>query len=919
MAARLLSPDGSIDRMALEAEIEALALEHESHHQSLRLAVVQLLKAALSEGRAFARARFYQTRRGLECARFLSQLQDEILHLVYAYVTRFEVSQIPSRPASFAVLAVGGYGRGTLAPGSDIDLLFLRPEKDADWANRVAEAMLYVLWDLGQKIGHAVRSVEENLSLARRDMTIRTALLEARPVLGDPNLAADLLRRFQDELMPTTAQEFVAAKLAERDERLIKAGNSRYRVEPNVKEGKGGLRDLNTLFWIAKYIYRVRSPAELVKAGLFTRREARLFERAENFLWATRVALHFHTQRNDDRLTFDFQPDIAALLGYAGRGAMRGVERFMKHYFLIAKDVGDLTAILCAALEETQIKPRAMLNRFTSPEQKATREALSGTSDFIIDAGRINVAHDAVFIQDPTHLLRFFWLVDRHGLAPHPNAMRLVTHSLKLIDGKLRENPEANRLFLELLTSRNAPETVLRRMNESGVLGRFIPEFGRVVAMMQFNMYHHFTVDEHLLRTVGELAEIDQGKGGEEHPVVNEIMPSVQNRTALYVAAFLHDIAKGRPEDHSIAGARIARKLCPRLGLSAAETDTVAWLIEHHLLMSTTAQSRDLSERKTIETFAASVQSLERLRLLLILTVADIRAVGPGVWNGWKGQLLRTLFWETELVLAGGHSSADRQRQVEMVQAELCAALSDWPRQEVDRYLARHPSSYWLRIDPVRKVKHARFLRGAAAKGQTVAVEFETDAFRAVTEFTVLAPDHPRLLSTIAGACAMSGANIVDAQITTTTDGMALDTISIHRKFENAEDEMRRAARIAERMTHALEGKLSLSDAIGNRRSRTARKTFDVAPEAIIDNDWSALYTVIEVSGLDRPGLLYDLTEALSSLHLNIASAHIATYGEKATDVFYVTDLEGQKIIAADRQKTIRAKLLTVLSPPSAV
>jgi [protein-PII] uridylyltransferase len=906
----------AIDRMALETEIETLAHEHEGDAQALRQAVVQLLKAALQDGRSQIREWFHADRLGTLCAERLSLLQDELVRAIYAYVTRWiYTAHIPTSGERVAILAVGGYGRGTLAPGSDIDLLFLLPAKQTAWGESVTEAMLYVLWDLGQKVGHATRSIDECIRLARSDMTIRTSLLEARPILGDIGLAHDLMARFDRELVQSTAAEFVAAKLAERDERVVKAGNSRYLVEPNVKVGKGGLRDLNTLFWIAKYVYRVKDATALVDVGLFTRRECRLFVEAEDFLWATRCAMHFLTRRAEERLSFDLQREIAAFLDYADRGGMRAVERFMKHYFLVAKDVGDLTAIVCAALEERQQKPWALLDRFVAPFRRARRKALTETSDFVIEAGRLNVADEGIFARDPVNLIRLFHLADRHAIALHPGAMRLVTQSLRLIDAALRENTEANRLFLAILTSRNAPETVLRRMNEAGVLGRFIPDFGRVVAMMQFNMYHHFTVDEHLLRSIGEVAEIDRGAGGDEHPVVNELIRSVQNRTALYVATFLHDVAKGRPEDHSLAGARIAKKLCPRLGLSAAETDTVAWLIENHLVMSITAQSRDISDRKTIETFAATVQSLERLKLLLILTVADIRAVGPGVWNGWKGQLLRSLFWETEVVLAGGHSILERQASVRLAQEELRTALTDFEPAELDAYIARLYPPYWLRVDLVRMLRHARFVRAVLRQGETMRTEVATDAFRGVTELTVLAPDHPRLLSIITGACAVAGGNIVDAQINTTSDGLALDTIFVSREFPEDDDELRRAGRIAKAMEQALKGEIRLPEGVATRgAARPRSKAFQLAPDVVVDNDGSNRYTVIEVSGLDRTGLLYDLTTAIARLNLNIASAHIATFGEKAVDVFYVTDLTGAKIITPARQAAIRSSLLAVFA-----
>jgi [protein-PII] uridylyltransferase len=798
-----------------------------------------------------------------------------------------------------------------LAPGSDIDLLFLLPYKQTAWGESVAEAVLYALWDLGLKVGHSTRSVDECIRQARADMTIRTTLLETRLLAGDRSLFDELNQRFDHDIVQGTAAEFVAAKLAERDERHRRGGQSRYLVEPNVKDGKGGLRDLHTLFWISKYAYRVRDLGELVKKGVFSPAELSLFRRCDDFLWAVRCNLHFLTGRAEERLSFDVQQEMALRLGYTKHPGLREVERFMKHYFLVAKDVGDLTAIVCAALEEIHAKVAPRLTRALDRWTKRSRRSVKNFSDFVIDNERLNVANDKVFERDPVNFIRLFHIADRHDLEFHPTALRLARRSLKLIDAELREDKEANRLFREILTSKNAPEIVLRRMNETGVLGKFVPEFGHVVAMMQFNLYHHYTVDEHLIRCIGVLSEIEAG-AKREYGLANELMPGIKNRDLLYVSLFLHDIAKGRPEDHSIAGARIARRFCPRLGFSAAETETVVWLVEQHLVMSMTAQSRDLSDRKTIEDFAAVVQNLERLKMLLILTTADIRAVGPGVWNGWKAQLLRTLYYETEPAVTGGFSEVNRSKRVAFAQGEFRAAMKDWDLPQLDRYIARHYQPYWLKVDLDRKIEHARFIAEAEAANQKLATSVKIDAPRGVTELTILAPDHPRLLSIIAGATAVAGGNIVDAQIFTTTDGLALDTISISREFDRDEDEERRAARIADGIERTLRGETHLPEVVARRVAKGRYRTFAIEPEVNVNNVWSDRQTVIEVSGLDRPGLLYDLTNTISRLNLNIASAHVATFGERAVDVFYVTDLTGAKIASAQRISAIQRALKSI-------
>ncbi len=641
-----------IDTRAVAADLEKLAKRGDGgNERELRTAVAQRLKAALVAGRAKAEQLLLKDRHGRRCAERICRLEDEIIRLLFDFArTHLYPSQNPSEAEHMAIVATGGYGRGLQAPGSDIDLLFLLPYKQTAWGESIAEAVLYCLWDTGLKVGHATRSVNECIRQAKADMTIRTAILEARFLLGDRKLYDELVKRFDHEVVRNTAVQFVAAKLAEREDRIRRAGQSRYLVEPNVKDGKGGLRDLHTLFWIAKYVYRVREPEELVKRGVFDKQEYQLFRRCEDFLWAVRCHMHFITGRAEERLSFDIQREIAVRLGYTAHPGMKDVERFMKHYFLMAKDVGDLTAILSAELEDSHAKSVPVLSRMMARLRPPRRRALAGTEDFIVDNNRITVADGGVFKRDPVNLIRIFRLAQKNNLAFHPDALR-VDHPLAQADRRQIARRQAG----QCAVSRN-PHLAPRSGNgaaaheRGGRAGQIRARLRQDRAMMQFNMYHHYTVDEHLLRCIGMLEEFEQG--GKDTPLANELIQKIlpANRKVLYVTLFLHDIAKGRIEDHSIAGARVARRFCPRLGFSAADTETVAWLIENHLVMSSVAQSRDLSDRKTVENFAAVVQTAERLKLLTILTTADIRAVGPGVWNGWKAQLIRTLYYETEPV-----------------------------------------------------------------------------------------------------------------------------------------------------------------------------------------------------------------------------------------------------------------------------
>jgi len=920
MAKIPLKLEDVIDGGMLREKLGALTGKAEAKSADTRAKALALFKETLAAGRQASERLLVEDGSGTACAKRLSHLMDEIIRALHDFAA-MQVPQPKGKAAAprMAVVATGGYGRGTLAPGSDIDLLFLLPAGQTPQGEAVVEYMLYMLWDMGLKVGHATRDIDDCIRQSRSDITIRTSILEARFLWAEEALYDELMARFDNEVVKGSGAEYVHAKLTERDDRHAKAGDTRYLVEPNVKDGKGGLRDLQTLFWIGKYFYRVRKAGELVDKGVFTQAEYDQFSKAEDFLWAVRCHMHFLTGRAEERLHFDIQRDIAERLGYTTHPGLSAVERFMKHYFLIAKDVGDLTRIFCAALEEEQAKHVPGFNRIFLTFQRRKRK-LAGTSDFIVDNHRINIADEHVFERDPVNMIRLFWLADKHGLEYHPDALKLLTRSLGLVDRNLRRNAEANRLFLDLLTSDRNPDLNVRRMNEAGLLGRLIPDFGKIVAMMQFSMYHHYTVDEHLIRCIGVLHEIERGDGEKVHPLSHVLMPGLRkHREVLYVALLLHDIAKGRPEDHSEAGARIARRICPHIGLSAADTETVAWLVRHHLDMSMTAQTRDLNDRKTIDDFASIVQSVERLKLLLVLTVCDIRGVGPGVWNGWKGQLLRNLYYETELLLTGGFSEVKRADRAAEARETLVTALAEWPEKTRRKYVGLHYENYLLTVHLDDQLRHAEFIREADAAKKKLATMVKTHTFEAVTEITVLAPDHPRLLSVIAGACAAAGGNIVDAQIFTTADGRALDTILISREFDRDEDERRRAERVGRLIEDVLSGKVWLPEMIEKRsKPRRGTKAFKIKPRVDIGNTLSNRFSVIEVEGLDRPGLLSEITGALSDLSLDIASAHITTFGEKVIDTFYVTDLTGAKIENPTRQETVKKRLIATLEGAAA-
>jgi [protein-PII] uridylyltransferase len=888
-----------IDRRAVADALGALA-----PGKKLNADACGLMAEALAHGRAEIAERLAtEPGNGRAAAQATAFLHDQLVRLAFDFSTGGDAAD------GLTLVGLGGTGRGEMAPYSDVDLMFLTAGAPTAEQERLAEATLHLLWDLKLKVGHSVRSVPQMIALAKKDMTIRTALLEACWLWGDQAPFGVATRRFRKEVVAGTAAEFVAAKLAERDARHVKMGDSRYVVEPNVKEGKGGLRDLHALYWIGKYVHGVEKPADLVGAGLLSAAEFRRFDRAERFFWSVRCHLHQLAGRPEERLNFDYQPRIAEIMHYADRPGKSAVERFMQFYFLNAKAVGDLTGVFLAQLDE-QLGRKGF--RFALPTIRRRPKRLEG---FVLDRGRISISSDDYFAKDPIRLLELFAIAARERLEIHPAAMRAASRDACLIGRTIRQDGRANALFMEVLTCVEHPETVLRWMNDAGVFGRFVPDFGRVVAQMQFDMYHHYTVDEHSIRAIGLLAAIERGDLKQDHPLSTAIIKQIASRRLLYVAVLLHDIAKGRGGDHSVIGAEIALKLGPRLGLDPAETETVSWLVRHHLLLSSTAFKRDLADPKTIEDFVRLVQSPERLRLLLILTVVDIRAVGPGVWNDWKRTLLRTLFEAAEERLRLGHKQHGRAELVKDRQAALARKLG-WKASAAKAHARRLPDSYWLAEPPAWQLANARQVAAAEAHigDATPDVVVEDDEDSGATRVSVFTPDREALFYRICAGLAAAGANIIDARIHTTRDGMALDNLLVLDGRGKAYADKRLRARLVKSVEAALASTLPPPlPAIEPQRRNTA---FDVAPAVNIADRASTRTTVVEVNARDRPALLAALASAIHAQGHAIHSAHIATYGERAVDVFYLTRADGRKLEPDDIDR-LRAALLAAVREPS--
>jgi [protein-PII] uridylyltransferase len=909
----------SLDGLKLRAELAAALGGKGWQDTAARLAAITRIKASIEAGREAAFRKLDGASGGLEAARFLSGVMNAVLGAVFD-----SLAAEAGKPADgISLLAIGGYGAGELAPSSDIDILFIKPDRASKAQNAFLEQVIYVLWDCGLDIGGgAVRTIDETLKIADTNIGERTSLLSLRHIAGDPGLAEKLRQALRDEAQSKGAA-FVEAKLAERDSRIAKAGRSRYTVEPNLKESKGGLRDLQLMRWLAQFLYGADAFERWVSSGLLTVSDVEKYLRASDFFWTIRFHIHAIIGGKDDRLTFDIQPEIAARMGFDDAEAESAVERFMRRYFLTAMDVGSLTRLVCAKLEADHRKSRPRgLARFL-PEKDTLGEPVDAA--FRLVDGRLDFAAGVAIENDPVLLMRLFWAASAMGTDLHPDAIAVVGQNIRLIDDDFRSDPRAVRVFFSILLDSAAPQLVLRLMTEAGLLGKFLPEFGSIVARTQFNMYHRYTVDEHTLQLIGLLREIETGDHPNDHPIATKIVHDIKNRRALHLAALLHDTGKGKG-DQCVEGALQARMACTRLGLPKAEVELVAWLVRSHLLMSDTAQRRDIGDPRTVIEFAREVGSMERLNLLTLLTVIDIRSVGPGIWNGWKGQLLRDLYSATRNVLEGD-TSGEGEAEIRALlkgQADDARALFREKLKRVDDEFARNwtadlDDSYWLSFSEADRLRHAAFVRAARARGDLVAAAARIDKRRAATEVMMIAPDRDRLFADIVAVLAQLGANVVGAQVSTTASGEAFDVFYVQDASGQPYGFDRERARdaLAERVRRAASGSKSRSGTRPAQRLTRRATAFTVIPSVSIDQQAAETATLIEASGRDRPGLLADLSEVLADAGLALQSARIDGYGERATDVFYVLK-DGQKLSDTAQIADIKAALLAVLAEEEA-
>ncbi|MBF0609843.1 MAG: [protein-PII] uridylyltransferase [Magnetococcales bacterium] len=855
--------------------------------------LMRIFREAMETGKANLKQFHLQGASGQFVVRGRAYLMDSFLRRLYTLVQVHFNDPQTGKGVPFSLIATGGYGRGELAPYSDIDLLFLLPEGIHPGVGMQVEKMLYFLWDLGLEVGHAVRNLEECIDEAKKDVEIRTSLLESRFLAGDRRLFYTYRSTLFDQVLLQDPAGFQRAKLIEQRKRHERFGNSLFYLEPNIKENPGGQRDIHTFFWISKYRYRVGLVKELIPRGVITPEEYRTFTRCREFFWRVRNALHYQAGRKEDRLTFHLQLAIAEEFGYRDRPGIRGVEQFMRRYYQVARQVNNLSQIFLLKYEEDH---QAAGPGYSVPLLEDV---------FLLVGDKVAVGSSQDFRDKPVRMMRLFEVAQRHVKSIHPEAMRWVSQNLNLVNNDFRRNPEVNEIFLQMLNGKVAVAWVLRKMNMCGLLGRYIPEFGRIIGQTQHDLFHVYTVDEHTILAVEALRHIKRGDFTEELPISTKLMNSLRNPVKLYLAVMLHDIAKGRKGQHEIKGAVIARQVCQRLGLNRQDVEMVSWLVEYHLVFSRTAFRRDLSDPQTVTQFARMVGDVKKLELLLLLTVADIRAVGPGVWNQWKAVSLRRLFRMAAEVLNKGLFEAEQLNLIAQQQKEAVQAIFQGTGQEgqVMAYLNRFYPDYFLGYEPETLAEHYFVL--SPHMQESLAVVFLSSSASESTDMIIHLPDHPGIIALISGALAAEGANILAANINTTKDGMALDIFTIQDSQGQPIEARDKRQSIIATLKSILTGKKYPDRLLAEQNDPSWRKRehFQVATTVDVDNKYSDMCTILEVSALDRRGLLYTITRELVRQGIQIRSAKIATYGEKAVDVFYIRDQFGLKIYGERLQK----------------
>jgi [protein-PII] uridylyltransferase len=865
---------------------------------------LEFFRTVLAEGLDSLKAMHVEGASGEESVRAHARMIDGVVQTL----TRLAVAdagQAGLAATPLVVVALGGYGRGEMHPSSDIDLMVVYDGALSPFVQRVMQELLYTLWDLGLQVGHSLRSLEDCVAMARTDFPSRTSMQEARLIEGDRRLFGRFRRLLRDNVYRQDFGEFLAMTLAEREQRYRKFGASPYIGEPNVKESAGGLRDMHTAMWLGAAKFGTRTLRELTDKGLISPREQAGADAALTFLWRVRNELHFFSGHKNDVLTRDLQPRIAANLGYADDGDTLGVERFMHDYYLHARRIHRLSRRLIARCQET-------LSRRGSAERRQRQQALA--DGLVFYDGRLHLAdRDPDGLRrEPLRLMKVFWHLHRLGCDLAPDLERAIEDALDVVDDGFRASPAVREVFLDICRSWGRVALTLSEMHELGLLGRYLPEFGALTCLVQYDVYHKFSADQHSLLAVEHLEALAPGRSAETEGAA-QVFSEVEKPDLLMLGMLLHDIGKAKGHGHVAKGIPLVRELTRRIGLPTDEGAKVEFLVAHHLTMSHIAQRRDIDDPRTIADFAATVGDPERLRMLYLLTFADMRAVGPGVLTGWQAAILHELYRRTLTRLTGGRE--DKPNRTQLVERLREVVRDEVPLQAVKAHVAMVADRYLTHTNAQRMVEHLRLI--AQLDAAAVATELFHHPDLGSSELVVVTRDVPGLFALIAGTLAAHGLNIISAQISTRADGIAIDTFQVNDPAGDSVTSATQWNRLLDGLRAVLVREQAV-EALLERRRRAGGPAGDglARPKVVVDNRLSDTETVVEVKCPDRLGLLYLITRTLSAQSLDIASARIATEIDQALDTFYVHDRTGRKLAEPAETERVRAALERALTEP---
>ena len=842
-----------------------------------------------------------------------TRVVESITAMTDALVTRLFTAlsddlQISAKSGELALVAIGGYGRGELNPYSDLDLMFLYSGKDSKRVEEVANRLLYFLWDLRLDVGYSVRTLADCVEMANNDVTVKTALLDARLLTGSEQLFKELKKTMVAQVLAKRSDAFIAEKLEELKKRREKYGSSVYILEPNLKEGEGCLRDLHTAMWVAKIKYKVDEPRELVIKGVLSEEEVGMYFAALDYLWRIRNELHYLAGRKNDQLTFDAQTSIARFFGYEDRGNILGVEQFMQDFYLHANRVEHFSSVLITKCSQREEGARKILGYFTR------RPVGEG---FYVMKGELVVPDESVIDKDPIRLMRIFEYAQKQGVAIGLGTKGLIRDNLDLVNDKFRRSKEAHASFFNILQSEKGVGETLQQMHHLGFLNRFIPEFERIYCKVQHDVYHIYTVDTHTLFAVEEIAKLWHGEHSSTLPLLTELAREVDKRWLLLLAVLLHDVGKGGGGGHAEIGAELSKTVARRMGLSKEDSERLQFLVRNHLLMAHIAQRRDLHDERMIIQFARQMEKSENLKLLYLLTYADIRAVGPEVWTEWKSLLLQELYEKAFQVLERGdfklEASGDRVRRVKRAIFDLLS--KDYPAQPVKDELQALSTRHLLSYTPEVIAGHMRTLL-LLTSDNTLVLKLVHETEKGYTNCTVCTYDVPGLFSMITGVMAANGMNILGAQIHTNNNGKVLDILQVNSPQGFVIKDEGRWARLESDLRQVLEGEARVGELVAKRHrpSILTEKAKPTVPARVdIDNEVSSDYTVIDIYAHDKVGLLYSITSTLTRLGLYIGVSKISTKVDQVADVFYVKDIFGQKVSDPEKLEEIRRELLLAI------